>query len=122
MNGAYRLGKFELRLCPLLLAPARRPCGGSITPPLDWLYCAAHQVARLRRPRIGSITPPADNGRGKRKFLEEPVEITVGIDAVSAACLDQRIEVRTGVRTADSVGEQPYAVLQGRPSNGGVIL
>lgn len=43
---------------------------------------------------------------GKRKFPEEPVKVTVGIDAVSMARLDKRIQVHTRVRTADSASEQ----------------
>ncbi|MEZ2354313.1 hypothetical protein, partial [Caballeronia sp. RCC_10] len=45
-NGAYRLGKFELRLCPLPLAPQ----GGFFTPPMRWLDYAAPELASLRRP------------------------------------------------------------------------
>jgi hypothetical protein len=58
MNGAYRLGKFELRLYPLPLASARRPLGGSFTPPMRWLDYAAPGLALLRRPSGGPITPP----------------------------------------------------------------
>jgi hypothetical protein len=39
--------------------------------------------------------------------VEEPVEVTVGVDAVSAARFDERIQVRTRVRASDSVGEEP---------------
>ncbi|WP_238327862.1 hypothetical protein, partial [Paraburkholderia mimosarum] len=55
-NGAYRLGKFELRLCPLPLAPQ----GGFFTPPMRWLDYAAPELASLRRPSGGPITPPPD--------------------------------------------------------------
>jgi hypothetical protein len=39
--------------------------------------------------------------------LEQPGEVAIWVDAVSAAGFDQRVEIGTRVRAVNSVGEEP---------------
>lgn len=61
---------------------------------------------------MGALAPGQERGVvvgrfSERQFHEQPGEVTVRIDAVRLAGLDERVEIGTGLCAGDSVCEQP---------------